>query len=121
MQGRRYVAIVDDDESMCRSMSRLLEQAGFHPISFSSAEEYLADPVRMQFACLVVDIQLGGMSGIELHRNLMSQGVRTPVIYVTAYDDPIARADALDSGCAGFFRKTDPGADIIASIRRATA
>ena len=118
MHARRYVAIVDDDESLCRSMSRLLEQAGLHPISFASAEEYLADPLRSHFGGLLVDIQLRGMSGIELHRHLRSQGVHTPVIYVTAYDDPAVKAEAMSAGCAGFFRKTDPGVDIIAAIRR---
>jgi FixJ family two-component response regulator len=118
---RRYVAIVDDDESMCRSFSRLLQQAGFHPVSFTSAEEFLADPLREHFGCVLVDIQLAGISGLELHRALLARGVRTPVIYITAQDDPAVVEEALTSGCAAFFRKTDAGPDIIAAIRRVTS
>lgn len=119
MQSRRYIAIIDDDESLCRSMGRLVQLAGMHAIGFMSAEEFLADRLSDQFACLLVDVQLPGMSGIELQRQLLAQGSKTPVIYITAYDDSKTRAEALAGGCAGFFRKTDPGQDIIAAIRRA--
>lgn len=114
-----YIAVVDDDERLCRSLSRLLHLEGFQPITFSSAEAFLADPVRPHVACLLVDIQLGGMSGLELHARLASQESRTPVIFITAHDDPAARAKAIEGGCAGYFRKTDPGAQIIEAIRGA--
>jgi len=114
-----YVAIIDDDESLCRSMSRLLRAAGFHPIPFLSAEDFLVDPICDHFSCLLVDIQLGGMSGIELQQKLASEGGQAPIIFITAYDDPDARAQALTTGCAGFFRKTDPGAEIISAVRSA--
>jgi FixJ family two-component response regulator len=61
------------------------------------------------------------MSGIELHRRLLAEGCRTPVIFITAHDDPAARAAALENGCVSYFRKTDPGADIITAITRATS
>lgn len=118
MPARQYVAIIDDDPSLCRSLGRLLEQAGFHPIAFLSAEEFLADPLRAHFVCLLVDMQLGGMSGIELHKHLLAQGNRTPVIYITAYDDADAEAEGFRVGCAGLYRKTDAGADIIEAIHR---
>lgn len=119
MATRRYIAIIDDDESLCRSMGRLLQLAGMHAISFMSAEEFLADRLSDHFACLLVDVQLPGMSGIEMQRQLVARGSRTPVIYITAYDDSSTRAEALSSGCVGFFRKTDRGHDIIAAIRHA--
>ena len=65
-----YVAVVDDDESLCRSLSRLLRAAGIQPVSYLSAEAFLADSRRPQFHCLVLDIQLGGISGIELKQQL---------------------------------------------------
>jgi FixJ family two-component response regulator len=120
MPAHLYVAIVDDDESVARSMSRLLQQAGFHPIAFTSAEQFLEDPLRTHFGCLLVDIQLGGMTGIELHQALIAQGVRVPVIYLTAHDDPASREEALRLGCTAFFRKTDASQNIIAAIRGAT-
>ncbi|MBX5461275.1 MAG: response regulator [Steroidobacteraceae bacterium] len=121
MTGRVYVAVIDDDESLCRSMCRLLHQAGLHAISFSSAEEFLADPLSSHFTCLLVDVQLLGMSGIELHQRLIESGMRTPVIYITAYDDTAARDEAQALGCAGFFRKSDSGPEIIEAIRRVSS
>ncbi len=113
-----YVAVVDDDESVCRSFGRLLRAAGLQPITYESAESFLADTRHPQFGCLVLDIQLGAMSGIELARRLASDGGHTPV-FITAHDDPEARAEAVAVGCAAYFRKTDSGADVLAAIRRA--
>lgn len=116
---RRSIAIIDDDGSLCRSMSRLLQLAGLYSMSFASAEELLSDRLCDRFGCYLVDVQLPGMSGIELHRQLLARGLNAPTIYITAYDDADTRAEALKDGCAGFFRKTDPGSDIIAAVMRA--
>jgi CheY-like chemotaxis protein len=70
---------------------------------------------------LVLDVQLGRISGIELQRQLTASGVRTPVIFLTAHDAPGARERALAAGCTGYFRKTDSGAEVIEAIRRAVA
>ena len=121
MPPRRYIAVIDDDESHCRSMARLLQQSGFQAITFLSAEDFLKDTWRARFDCLLVDVQMGGISGIDMHGKLMEQGVRTPVIYLTAFDDPSARARANEMGCAGYFRKTDAGSDILATLRRVTS
>jgi FixJ family two-component response regulator len=116
-----YVAVVDDDENLCRSLGRLLSATGIHPVTYASAEAFLADMKRPQFDCLVLDIQLGGMSGIELAQLLVAQGGRTPFIYLTAHDDPEMRASAEAVGCAGYFRKTDPGEELLEAIRRVAA
>ena len=114
-----YVAVVDDDESLCRSMSRLLRAAHLQPIMYPSAEAFLADTKRPKFDCLVLDIQLKGMSGLDLSLRLSAVKDLTPVVFITAYDDPEVRAQAETSGCAGYFRKTDSGADVLVAIRRA--
>ena len=116
-----YVAVVDDDESICRSFGRLLRAAGFQPISYPSAEAFVEDLKHPQFDCLLLDVQLGGMSGIELKKQLDASGSATPVIFITAFDDPEARAQALTTGCAGFFHKTDSGSDVLDALRRAVA
>jgi FixJ family two-component response regulator len=95
---RRHVAIIDDDESVCRSLGRLLHLAGFQPTAFTSAEEFIADPFRTRFSCLLIDIQLGGMPGTDLHRQLVAEGCGVPVIYITAHDIPAAKAAARDRG-----------------------
>ena len=114
-----YIAVVDDDESLCRSMSRLLRAAHLQPITYPSAEAFLADTKHPKFDCLVLDIQLKGMSGLDLSQRLSAVKDTTPVIFITAHDDPEVRAQAEASGCAGYFRKTDSGADVLAAIRRA--
>jgi FixJ family two-component response regulator len=119
--GTKSVAIIDDDASANRALGRLLRGAGFEPSGFESAERFLADPVRPTFGCLLVDIQLTGMSGLELQRQLQSEGSHVPVIFITAHDDPGYRAEAVRRGCVGFFRKTDPGALIVDALRRALA
>jgi len=119
--GTKSVAIVDDDASANRALGRLLRGAGFQPSGFESAESFLADPSRPSFGCVLVDIQLTGMSGLELQRQLQAEGSRVPVIFITAHDDPTYRAEAVRRGCVGFFRKTDPGALIVDALRRATA
>ena len=114
-----YIAVIDDDESLCRSMSRLLRAAHLQPITYPSAEAFLADTKRPKFDCLVLDIQLKGMSGLDLSQRLSAVKDATPVVFITAHDDPEVRAQAEASGCAGYFRKTDSGADVLAAIRRA--
>jgi FixJ family two-component response regulator len=115
-----YVAVVDDDQSVCRSFARLLRAAGIQPIMYASAEALLADTKRPRFDCMVLDVQLGGMSGIALGRKLAAEGNLTPIIYITAHDDPEMRVEAEAAGCAAYFRKNDPGADVLAAISRLT-
>jgi FixJ family two-component response regulator len=116
--GPLYVAVVDDDERFCHSLGRLLRAAGMQSITYTSAEAFLADTKHPRFDCLLLDVQLGGMSGIELGRRLVAEGRYAPFIYITAHDEPEARAGADAAGCAAFFRKTDPGADVLDAIRR---
>jgi len=113
-----YVAVVDDDEELCRSFGRLLRAAGFQPITYASAEALLADTKHPQFDCLVFDIELDGMSGIDLAGRLLAQGCSTPFIFITAHEHLKARARTEVPGAAGYFRKTDSGADVLDVIRR---
>ena len=112
------VALVDDDASLCRSLSRLLRAAGMQPTSYSSAEAFLADKQKPPFDCIVLDVRMGGMSGLDLGRWLTAEGGSAPIIYVTAYDDAETRASALRAGGEAYFLKTDSGADVLDAIRR---
>jgi len=116
--GHIYVAVVDDDENLCRSFARLLRAAGMQPITYLSAEDFLADRKHPRFDCLVLDVQLPGMSGLELQKQLAAAGTAAPVIFITAHDDPQARAQAYAADCAGYFRKTDSGGEVLEAIRR---
>src|SRR5205823_8609728 len=79
-----YVAVVDDDEKLCQSFGRLLRAAGLQPITYPSAEAFLADTKQPRFDCLVLDVQLEGMSGIELAQWLTAVGAPPPFILTTA-------------------------------------
>ena len=114
------VAVVDDDPYVLRSFARLLRIAGMQPVPYESAEAFLADSQRPRFDCLVLDIQLAGMSGIELAGVLAAtESTRTPFIYASGSDDPAIRARAEASGCAAYFQKAGSYDDeILETIRR---
>ena len=102
----KSVAIVDDDVSANRALARLLRSAGFASSSFYSAESFLADPSRSSFACLLLDIQLTGISGLDLQRLLLAEGTRVPIVFITAHDDPAYRLEAIRRGCVSLDRKS---------------
>jgi FixJ family two-component response regulator len=112
-----YIAVIDDDHRMCLAMSRLLRASSFQPVTYSSAEAFLTDTNRPKFACLVLDIQLQGMSGLELRKSLLAVKDFTPVIFVTELDNPQIKAQAKASGCAGYFSKTDSGTELLSALR----
>jgi FixJ family two-component response regulator len=115
--GHLCVAVIDDDESQRRALARLLRAAGMQSTAYASAEElFRSDLKQSQFHCLVVDIQLPGMSGIELRDPLAAEGVATPVLFLTAYDDPKVRERALAGPSVGYFRKTACGSEILEAI-----
>jgi FixJ family two-component response regulator len=115
------VGVVDDDESVRRSLARLLRAAGMQATTYASAEEFRADVRHPRFDCLVLDVQLPGMSGVELRNRLVAEGVAIPVIFVTGHDDPRARQDAMAGQCLGYFLKTDAGRAILDLIRTTAA
>ena len=119
---KTYVAIVEDDESLSRSLVRLLRASGYHPVSYCSAESFLDDAKHPAFDCLVVDIQLEGMSGIELEEQLANANSTVPVIFLTAHEKADELKQSLRSRCAAFIRKSDPGdalLDVISNAVRA--
>jgi len=111
-----YVAVVDDDDNFCRALGRLLRAAGMQSVMYSSAEAFLADTKHPRFDCLVLDVNLGGMSGIELGRRLVDEGRYAPFICITSNDEPSIKADAEAAGCSAFLSKNDPG--VLDVIRR---
>jgi FixJ family two-component response regulator len=94
MESGICVAVVEDDASLSQALARILRIKGYTPRIFSSAEALLQDNDPAAIRCLVLDIQLPGMSGFELHQRLLRDGRAPPVIFITAYDDDDARTQA---------------------------
>ena len=101
----RIVAIVDDDESVRRALEGLLKAAGLRALGFSSAEEFLNSGQQHNTACLVTDIRMPGMSGLDLQARLNSQNVKIPTIFITAHGDANMRMQALRAGAVEFLAK----------------
>jgi len=94
MEGGICVAVVEDDASLSQALQRILRIKGYAPKVFSSAEALIRDGNHAAIRCLVLDIQLPGMSGFELHEHLVRAGGAPPVVFITAYDDDDARVHA---------------------------
>jgi FixJ family two-component response regulator len=110
----RIIAIVDDDPGMLGSLGDLLAAYGFEPKVFSSAQSWLDESATGPYDCLVLDIQLPGMSGLELHRRLKASGSTVPVVFMTAFEDEAVRAQM--SGCIACLRKPFSPRQLIEAI-----
>src|SRR5450631_1976389 len=102
---RILVAIVDDDPAMRRAMARLLSALGYCTELFASGEAFLNAAPSSEAACLVVDIQLGDISGLEMGRQLAADGRKVPIIFVTACNDETIHREATELGCVAYLKK----------------
>jgi FixJ family two-component response regulator len=101
----RLVAIVDDDESVQRALQDLIESDGLSTLCFDSAEQFLDSRARNEAACLIADIRMPGMSGLELQAKLKAEQCRIPVIFITAHGDAEMRILAMSEGAVEFLSK----------------
>jgi FixJ family two-component response regulator len=115
------VAVVEDDPGMRRSVRRLLNAYGFLTEEYSSAEAFLSSDAASRVECLVLDVDLGGMCGIELQRRLRDGGSKLPVIFITALDDGALEAEAAQAGCIAYLHKPFPANLLIDAINNALA
>jgi FixJ family two-component response regulator len=103
--GEPFISIVDDDPGICLALKALMRSAGLAAEAFLSAEDFLASGKLAQTACLVLDMQLPKMSGLDMQRHLASVGVRVPIIFITAHDQEEAQSAAIQLGAAAFLSK----------------
>ena len=99
------ISIVDDDESVRVATKDLVRSLGYATATFSSAEEFLRSSRLDDTACLITDLQMPGMSGLELQRRLLARGCSLPIIFMTAFPEARSRAQALAAGALGFLSK----------------
>ena len=105
MLGVPLIVIVDDDDSLRKSLDNLLRSVGFRTQGFASAEAFLSSQHVHDTACLILDVRMPGMSGLELQRQLGAANWRIPIIFITAHADDDARARALEAGAVDFLYK----------------
>ena len=104
-QTSKLIVIIDDDESICDSLRDLIESAGFVARCFGSAEDFLESGLRRQFACLITDIRMPKMSGLQLQARLKEEECDIPIIFITAYGDARMRIQAMREGAVEFLAK----------------
>jgi len=110
------IAIVDDDDALRNSLDNLLRSIGFRVQGFASAEAFLQAQPAPETACLLLDVRLPGMNGLELQRQLGVMHWRIPIIFVTAYADDDVRAHALAAGAIAVLSKPCREADLLHAI-----
>lgn len=116
----RTIVLVDDDASVRASMARLFRSAGLELRSFASAEEFLAAPDACESAaCLIADVQMPGMRGLELQAECARRNPALPVILITAFEDPAAQRNGLSAGALAFLYKPFDGEVLLDLVRRA--
>jgi len=117
---KKVVGVLDDDLSVLKAAGILLTALEFEVVLFASADEFLSTDGASAIDCLLLDIQLGSTSGIEVRRDLKRTHSKLPVIFVTGLDDETAYWQAHDVGCAGFLRKPFEARLLAETVRRAT-
>jgi FixJ family two-component response regulator len=115
----KMVAVVEDDESYRLAMQRLLKSAGFSVRSFSCAEEFLDSGCQHETGCLIADIRMAGMSGLDLQAKLNADHCPIPIIFVTAHGDEKMRLQAMRGGAVKFLAKPFDGAILLEGVRAA--
>jgi FixJ family two-component response regulator len=117
---RKVVVIIDDDAGVCSSMKSLLSSFGYVVCASCSAEAFLETAPASKADCLIVDVQLGGITGVELVRELRAQGFNFPIIFMTGSDNATFRNDARQLGCVAYLQKPCASHMLIEAIVKAT-
>lgn len=114
------ISIIDDDISVRKSLDRLIRSAGMEPHVFASAEEFLNSAYPRKSDCLILDVQLPGMSGTELLRHLIIHKYKVPVIFITAHgSDELARSEATSDGTIAYLIKPFSGDELLDAVNAA--
>ena len=115
------ISIVDDDPAVRDALWRLMDSAGLPAAAFSSAEEFLASPSRDETTCLILDVRMPGMDGLELQRHLVASNWTAPIIFISAHAEAGARERALEAGAVEFFEKPFNSGALLDAIDAARA
>ena len=115
----RTICVVEDDESVRRALRRLMRAVELPVEVVASAEEFLQAGVQAAAACLILDLHLPGLSGLELQERLRAEGRAVPIVFITAYGDPRVRERALQAGALAFLEKPFAEQSLLDAVERA--
>jgi FixJ family two-component response regulator len=118
-QSSRLIAIVDDDKSVQSALQDLIESEGLPTLCFGSAEQFLDSEARYKAACLIADVRMPGMSGLELQAKLKGERCRIPIIFITAHGDAKMRIQAMRDGAVEFLTKPFDNAVLLETVHAA--
>ena len=118
-QSSRFIAIVDDDRSVQTALQDLIESEGLSTLCFSSAEQFLHSGAQQKAMCLIVDIRMPGMSGLELQTKLKAERCRIPIIFITAHGDLKMRTQAMRDGALKFLAKPFDNSVLLEAVHAA--
>jgi FixJ family two-component response regulator len=118
-QSSRLIAIVDDDKSVQTALQDLIESEGLPTLCFGSAEQFLDSEARYKAACLIADVRMPGMSGLELQAKLKGERCRIPIIFITAHGDAKMRIQAMRDGAVEFLTKPFDNAVLLETVHAA--
>jgi FixJ family two-component response regulator len=121
VRDRSHISVVDDDASVREALANLISSVGYDVELYASAEEFLASTDASTATCLVLDLRMPGMGGLELQRRLAAEGRETPVIVVTAHGDDEARAESIAAGAVAFLNKPFKEETLLGAIDSALA
>jgi FixJ family two-component response regulator len=116
---RGLISVVDDDESIRRTTTFLIESFGFRAAAFESAEGFLKSGQLHDTSCLIVDVQMPGMSGLELQSELAAAGYDIPIVFMTAYENKVSRQQAMQAGAVAFLAKPFGDEQLLQTVRLA--
>ena len=119
MSKASLVSVVEDDQFFRESMQRLMRSLGYTVEAFASAADFLASPRVVETTCLIADVHMPAMTGVELYRHLVNAGYAIPTILVTAYPDDVDRAQAVKDGVVCYLRKPPDESRLIRCLRAA--
>ena len=111
------ISVIDDDPSMSRMLQRVISAAGFDVVRFTSAEDFLNSAAPDDSACLILDVNLPGMSGMDLQQHLNASGRQIPIIFISGQADETIKRRVLEKGAAGFFNKPFSIDSLLATVR----
>lgn len=117
---QKIVAVVDDDPEMRCALATLLDAAGYRAETYDSAETFLICASTCKAFCLVIDVDLGDITGVELAHQLSADGLKWPIIFMTGFDDPAIRSQASALDPIAFLRKPFQADDLINALKKAT-